>query len=457
MKQQPPEEDLSDQQNTYAIPHSEPAAGTATIEAALAERESPIKHFLKILGPGLITGASDDDPSGIGTYTTAGASLGFATLWTALFTFPLMAVVQYLCAKVGMVSGRGLAGVLKQHYSPWVLYPAVIGLLLANTINAGADIGAIAAAINLLVPIPLVVFIIPISLLILALQIWGSYRLIARIFRWLTLALFAYIGSVFFTHPDALAVLKDTFIPTVHWDNAFLSTLVAILGTTISPYLFFWQGNQEVEEEISKGRTNLQLRKGATDKELTFAAWDVSLGMLLSNLVMYCIILATAATLFKTGKHDVQSATDAAVALRPLAGNAASILLAVGLIGAGFLAVPVLTGSAAYALAEALGWRHGLDKKPAGAKQFYIIIVLATTVGMLLNFIGINPISALFWTAVINGVLAPPLLVLLMLVANNPRVMGERVNGRWLNLGGWITTLVMFAAALALFLTLGRS
>ena len=412
---------------------------------------------MKILGPGLITGASDDDPSGIGTYMAAGASLGFATLWTALFTFPLMAIVQYTCAKVGMVSGRGLAGVLKRHYAPWVVYPAIIGLLLANTINAGADIGAIAAAINLLVPIPAVIFIIPISLLILALQVWGSYRLIAKVFRWLTLALFAYIGSVFFAHPDALAVLKGTFSPVLRWDSMFISTLVAILGTTISPYLFFWQSNQEVEEEISKGRTTLQLRKGATDKELTFAAWDVNIGMLLSNLVMYCIILATAATLFKAGKHDVQSATEAAVALRPLAGNAASLLLAVGLIGAGFLAVPVLTGSAAYALAEALGWRHGLDKRPRGAKQFYIIIVVATIAGMLLNFLGINPITALFWTAVMNGVLAPPLLVLLMLIANNPRIMGERVNSRWLNLGGWITTLVMFAAALALFLTLGHS
>jgi Mn2+/Fe2+ NRAMP family transporter len=289
------------------------------------------------------------------------------------------------------------------------------------------------------------------------LQIWGSYRLIARVFRWLTLALFAYIGSVFFAHPDALTVLKATFIPIVRWDNTFVSTLVAVLGTTISPYLFFWQSDQEVEEDISKGRTDLQQRKGATDKELTFAAWDVNIGMLLSNVVMYCIILAAAATLFQAGKHNIQSATDAAVALRPIAGNGASILLAVGLIGAGFLAVPILTGSAAYALAEALGWRHGLDEKPAKAKQFYIIIAVATIAGMFINFIGINPITALFWSAVINGVLAPPLLVLLMLIANNSRVMGERVNNRWLNLGGWITTLVMFAAAIALILTLGKS
>lgn len=456
MKHQVSDEDSSEQEDIPTIPHAEPIGGTGSLEAALAEGESPIKRLLKVLGPGLITGASDDDPSGIGTYTSAGAFLGFATLWTALLTFPLMAVVQYTCAKVGMVSGRGLAGVLKRHYVPWVVYPAIIGLLLANTINAGADIGAIAAAINLLVPIPAIVFIIPISLLILALQIWGSYRLIARVFRLLTLTLLAYIGSAFFSHPDALAVLKGTFSPVLRWDNTFIATLVAILGTTISPYLFFWQSNQEVEEEISKGRTSLRLRKGTTNKELTFAAWDVSIGMLLSNLVMYCIILATAATLFKAGKHDVQSATEAAVALRPLAGKIASLLLAVGLIGAGFLAVPVLTGSASYALAEALGWEHGQDKKPRRAKQYYIMIVVATIAGMLLNFLGVNPISALFWTAVMNGVLAPPLLVLLMLVANNPKIMGERVNGLWLNLGGWITTLVMFAAAVALFLTLGH-
>jgi NRAMP (natural resistance-associated macrophage protein)-like metal ion transporter len=455
VKHKLPEEDSSEQQDTPTIPRTEPAAGTGSLEAALAERESTIKRFLKVLGPGLITGASDDDPSGIGTYTAAGASLGFATLWTALLTFPLMAVVQYTCAKVGMVSGRGLAGVLRRHYTPWVVYPAIIGLLLANTINAGADIGAIAAAINLLVPVPALVFIVPISLIILALQIWGSYRLIAKVFRWLTLALFAYIGSVFFAHPDALAVLKGTFIPTLQWNSTFIATLVAILGTTISPYLFFWQSSQEVDEEISKGRTNLQQRKGATDKELTFAAWDVNIGMLLSNLVMYCIILATAATLFHAGKHNVQTATDAAVALRPIAGNAASILLAAGLIGSGFLAVPILTGSAAYALAEVLGWRHGFEKKLRGARQFYIIIVVATVVAMLINFIGINPITALFWTAVINGVLAPPLLILLMLVVNNPRIMGARVNNFWLNLGGWLTTLIMFAAALAMFLTLG--
>ena len=299
--------------------------------------------------------------------------------------------------------------------------------------------------------------IVPIALAILALQVWGSYRLIAKVFKWLTLALFAYIGSAFFARPNLGEVLRGTFIPTFRLDATFLTTLVAILGTTISPYLFFWQASEEVEEEISLGRTRLWQRRGATDAELRYAAIDVNTGMLLSNAVMYFIILATAATLFKAGRIDITSATDAAQALRPIAGDAAEILLALGLIGAGFLAVPILTGAGAYALAEAFGWEYGLDKNPGRAKQFYLVIAASTLVGMLLNFLGVNPIDALFWTAVINGFLAPPLLVLIMLVANNARIMGERVNGRWLNALGWATTAAMFAAALALVLTWGKA
>jgi NRAMP (natural resistance-associated macrophage protein)-like metal ion transporter len=439
------------------IPHSEPAGGTGSLEAAIEREPNPVKRFFKVLGPGLVTGASDDDPSGIGTYAVAGASLGYATLWTALLTFPLMAAVQFTCAKVGMVSGMGLARVLRKHYSAAVLYPAVAGLVIANTINAGADIGAIAAAINLLLPVPIIAMIVPVTLIILALQFWCSYRFIARIFKWLTLALFAYIGSAFFAKPDLVSVLKGTFIPTFSVDSAFLSTLVAILGTTISPYLFFWQASQEVEEQVSMGRKTLRQRQGATNAELKYAAWDVNLGMLFSNVVMYFIILATAATLFKAGKHDIQSATDAAQALRPLAGNGAYLLLALGLIGAGFLAVPILTGASAYAVAEALGGRYGFDEKPVRAKLFYAVIAVSTLVGMLINFLGINPISALFWTAVINGFLAPPLLVLIMLIANNKDVMGRRVNGRLANILGWITTAVMFAAALGLVLAWRQS
>jgi len=437
------------------IPHSEPAGGTGSLEAAMMQEKNPVKRFFKVLGPGLITGASDDDPSGIGTYSVAGASLGFATLWTALFSFPLMVAVQLTCARIGMVSGMGLAAVLRRHYSRSLLYLSVSGLVIANTINAGADIGAVAAAINLLIPVPIAAMIVPIGLLIVALQIWGSYRLIAKTFKWLTLALFAYVGSAFFAKPDLVEVLKATFIPRLSFDATFLSMLVAILGTTISPYLFFWQADQEVEEEISFGRITRAQRKGASDAEMKYAAWDVGLGMLFSNVVMYFIILATAATLFKAGKTDIQSATDAAQALKPLAGQGASFLLAVGLIGTGFLAVPILTGSSAYAVTQAFGGRYGFGQKPHRAKLFYGVIAGSTLVGMLINFVGINPIRALFLAAVINGFLAPPLLVVIMLVANNRKVMKDRVNGRWSNILGWTTTVVMFVAAVALVLTWG--
>jgi NRAMP (natural resistance-associated macrophage protein)-like metal ion transporter len=437
----------------HRIPHVPVAAGS--LEAAVARERNPVKSFLKILGPGVVTGASDDDPSGIGTYALAGASLGFSVLWTALVTFPMMTAVQFVCAKVGMVTGMGLAGVVSRHYSKALLYPMVGALVVANTINAGTDIGAIAAALNLLVPIPSAALIVPVVLIILAFQIWGSYRLIAQTFKWLTLALFAYVGSAFYATPALREVLRGTFVPTLTLDARFLTNLVAILGTTISPYLFFWQASHEVEEEISMGRRTLRARQGATKGELKYAGIDVSTGMLFSNVVMYFIILASAATLFKAGRSDIQSATEAAEALRPLAGDAAYVLLALGLIGSGFLAVPILTGSSAYAVAEALGWKHGLDQKPRRAKLFYAMIVGPTLIGMLVNFLGFNPMRALFWTAVINGFLAPPLLVVVMLVANNKAIMGERVNGRPANVVGWVSTLVMFAAAIGLLVTWG--
>jgi NRAMP (natural resistance-associated macrophage protein)-like metal ion transporter len=442
--------------NTPTIPRIEPSPGAQSAAVAAERERNPFIRFIKILGPGLITGASDDDPSGIGTYAVAGASFGFGTLWTALISFPLMASVQFICAKVGMVCGQGLAGVLRRHYPRWLLYPAVIALVVANTINVGADIGAIAAAINLLVPIPIPWLIVPIALAILGLVFFGSYRLIANVFKWLTLALFAYIGAAFFAHPDLGEVLHGTFVPTFSMDAKFLTTLVAILGTTISPYLFFWQSNQAVEEEIAIGRKRLWQRRGASDAELKYAAVDVNTGMFLSNVVMYFIILATAATLFKAGQTDISSAADAAEALRPLAGDAATVLLAVGLIGAGFLAVPILSGSAAYGVAEAFGWRHGLDTRPGRAKEFYGVIAVATLVGMLINFSGINTIDALVWTAVINGFVAPPLMVLIMLISNNRSIMGDRTNSLPINILGWIATAVMFAAAIALMLTWGK-
>jgi NRAMP (natural resistance-associated macrophage protein)-like metal ion transporter len=419
-------------------------------EAELRAENNPLKRFGKMLGPGLVTGASDDDPSGIGTYAQAGAQFGFATLWTTLAMLPMMTAVQFMCAKIGLVTGKGLAGVLREHYPRAVLYPAVIALVLANTLNAGADIGAIAAAINLLVPIPAIIFVIPVSGGLVLLQVFGSYRLIERIFKWLALALLAYIAAALFARPDLGAVVAGSLVPTIRLDAKFVAILVALLGTTISPYLFFWQSSQEVEEEISLGRTHLRRRPAASDFGLRFALIDTIAGMTFSEVVAYFIILATGATLFASGKTDIASATDAAQALRPIAGDASAILLAIGLIGAGVLAVPVLTGSAAYGVAEAFAWRSGLDQKPTRAPQFYGVIIAATAVGMGINFLGINPITALVLSAVLNGIIAAPLLVLVMLISNNRKAMGARTNGRVLNVLGWITTVVMGIAAITL-------
>jgi NRAMP (natural resistance-associated macrophage protein)-like metal ion transporter len=430
----------------------------SSCEPELKRKPNQLKRFLKCLGPGLITGASDDDPSGIGTYAVAGAQLGYAPLWTALVTFPMMAAVQYICARIAMMTGQGIGTVLRKEYPRALLYPVVLGLLIANTINAGADLLAIAAGLNLLVPaVPINAVLVPLAALILGLLVWGSYRLIAGIFKWLSLSLFVYIGAAFLARPDWGEVLRGTFFPHIRVDGVFLATLVALLGTTISPYLFFWQASQEVEEEISRGKKRLWQRRGVTDGELEYAAWDVTTGMLLSNVVMYFIILATAATLHQAGRTDIDSAAEAAEALRPLAGDAATVLMALGLIGTGFLAVPILTGSASYLVCEAAGWKCSLDAKPGRAKKFYLVLTASTLGGLLINFLGVSPMAALFWTAVINGFLAPPLLVVILLIANNNKVMGKRVNGPALNVLGWATAAVMFAAALGLVLTWGQA
>ncbi len=409
-----------------------------------------------LLGPGLITGASDDDPSGIGTYTTAGASLGFAMLWTAILTLPMMAAVQFICAKIGMVSGMGLAGALRKHYPNWLVYSAISLLLIANTITAGVDIGAIAAAINLLIPIPTILLVPLIAVGIVALQVWGSYSFIVRTFKWLTLTLFAYIIAAFLAKPHWGEVLKATFIPTLRFDNQYMTTLLAILGTTITPYLFFWQASQEVEEELQMGRVTLAQREGASDKELKFAEIDIDVGMVFASLVFYFVILASAATLHTSGNTKIETAVEAAQALRPLSSGVASILFALGLIGSGVLAVPVLTSSSAYALCETFKWKSGLSEKLRGATRFYAIIAVSTLVGAIANFLKIPPVTALFWAAVMNGILAPPLLVIIMLVSNNRKVMGARVNGLLTNFIGWATVAVMAAASLGIFLTWGH-
>jgi Mn2+/Fe2+ NRAMP family transporter len=328
-----------------------------------------------------------------------------------------------------------------------------MAVVVANTLNAGADIGAIAAALNLLVPVPAIVYVIPVGLGVVALQLLGSYQLIARVFKWLALALLAYVGAALLTHPDVGSVLAGSLVPTIRLDPAFIGILVALLGTTISPYLFFWKASQEVDEQILMGRRRLWQRKGASRTELRYTLWDTVAGMVFSEIVAYFIILSAGATLFASGQHDVASATEAAQALRPLAGNFATVLFAVGLIGAGVLAVPVLTGSAAYAAAEAFGWRSGLNHRPSAAPEFYAVIAAATVIGMGINFIGLNPITALVIVAVINGMLAAPLVIVMMLVSNDRKVMGERTNGRLLNATGWVTAALISLAAVALIVT----
>jgi NRAMP (natural resistance-associated macrophage protein)-like metal ion transporter len=426
---------------------------TQTTASKISHERNPIKKAAKILGPGFITGASDDDPSGIGTYAVAGATLGLAMLWTALLTFPLMAAVQNICARVGMLSGVGLAGVLRRHYPRPVLYGAVLLLFCANTINVGADLGAVADAVHILTGLKATWLVLPVAVSILALQIFGSYRLIANTFKWLTLALLAYVADALIVRPDLIETLRNTVVPTIQLDRHFLTTLVAVVGTTISPYLFFWQSSEEVEEEMAEGRRSIASRRGATPAEIRYKTLDVNVGMAFSNLVMYFIILATGLTLFRAGQTDIRSSADAAEALRPLAGDLAGLLFATGMIGAGMLGVPILSGSAAYALAEAFGWRWSLTAHWRRAKPFYAVIVLATAIGAAMDFLGIDPIDALFYTAVINGIVAPPLLVVIMLAARDKKVMAGRPIGRLLTVLGWTATMAMFLALAALAYT----
>jgi Mn2+/Fe2+ NRAMP family transporter len=409
--------------------------------------------MLRTLGLGMITGAADDDPSAIGTYASAGAALGPSFLWTAPVTFPMMCAVVYLSAKLGQVSGKGLFHVIKDHYSRWILYPALIGVLIGNTIEAGADIGGMSAAIGVLVPAPMPLIIIPVTLAIFALQVWGSYTLIRNVFRWLALTLLAYVGAAILAKPDLYEVIKGTFVPAIRFDQQFLSLLVAVIGTTLSAYLYTWQSNQEVEEEIAMGRRRLVDRKGATNKELRDTRTDVIAGMFFSNVVMYFIVLSTASTLFKTGPRDISTAAQAAEALKPLAGDAASVLFALGVIGVGFLAVPVMTTGAAYDLSQVMGWKHSLHAKPSEAKKFYVAIGVFTTIAMCLNFLGFNPMKALVYSGIVQGFSTPPLLLLIMLMTNNRKIMGDRVNSRGMNILGWITTVAIFAATAGLVAT----
>lgn len=410
-----------------------------------------VRALLKALGPGIITGAADDDPSGIATYSIAGAQLGTKLLWTALLTWPLLAAVQMMCARIGKVTGQGLAANLQQRFPKWLLLAFVIALLVANTINIGADLAGMADAASMLSGINSHWFVVAFAILISWATIRLQYHQIANVLKWLVLVLFAYPVTAFMVGANWGQVLRDTLIPSVPHTSNEWATLVAILGTTISPYLFFWQASEEVEEEKSAGQSTLAKRRGATTEELDLRNIDVGVGAFFSNTVMFFIILTTAITLNRHGITDIETSRQAAEALRPFAGNFATTVFTLGIVGVGFLAIPTLAGSAAYAFAETLGWRQGLNKKLRQARWFYALILVSTGVGVALDFIGINPVKALYWTAVINGLLAPFLMVAILIVAADKKLMQGQPSSRL----GWIvvaiTTVAMFVAGLAMF------
>ena len=413
------------------------------------QKQNRLELFFEDLGPGLITGCADDDPSGIGTYSISGAAFGYASLWTALISFPLMVAVQLMCGRLGLVTGRGLAGVIRRRYSKWVLWFACSLLIFANVVNIAADLGGMGDATQMVTGIDALIWTPLFTAAIVGFLFWSSYRRIARMFKWLTLVLLAYVVAAFFVKIDWREALLATFHPRIIWSREYLQVLVGVLGTTISPYLFFWQASQEVEEEHSNGGARVP-RTAAATKALRRMRIDVITGMFASNFVMYFIILTTAATLHAHGTTNIQTAKQAAEALRPVAGNAAYLLFTLGLIGTGMLGVPVLAGSCAYAISEAAAWRGSLARKPKNAKKFYAVLGLAMALGLLIDYAGLDPVKMLFWSAVTNGVLAPPLIFLILLLTRDRQVMGDRINSVPLQCCGWTAFALMTAAAVAL-------
>ena len=449
---EPPEADLRKKDVREEEPASGgPSAGISSIKEA---RRGGLVGVLQLLGPGLITGASDDDPSGIGTYSQVGSQFGYGMLWTALFTFPLMAAIQELCGRIALQTGVGLGISLRRKFPTALVGVCIAALLIANTINLGADLGAVAAGGSLLTKslIPTIWLIGPVAVLILFFQFFLSYRTIFKVFKWLCLALFAYVITGLIAHPSLLTVLAATFIPHLELSKDFLVGLVAVLGTTISPYLFFWQASAEIDQMRAAGQMTEAERRGVKLSELNAARLDILIGMAFSQVVMYFIILTSAAVLHAHGKTNIQTANDAAQALAPFLGPFAFVAFALGLIGTGLLAIPILSGSAAYALKEFMGWKGALSTKPVYRPTFYGIIAAATLVGVGMNFVHVDTIKALFYSAMINGLVAPPLMVLIVLLGSDRKVMKSKVSGGLSKTLTWIGTAAMTAAAVALVL-----
>jgi NRAMP (natural resistance-associated macrophage protein)-like metal ion transporter len=421
--------------------------------AAPLKPRNAVLRFLAVLGPGLVTGAADDDPSGIATYSQVGAQFGYAMGWTMLFSYPLMVAIQEIAARIGSTTGHGIASNLRRHYPRWLLDIVVIALLIANTINLGADIAAMGDAASLLLPGPMQLWAVVITVLSVSAEAWLSYARYAAILKWATLALFAYVATVIVAHVDWSAALIGAVLPRLTFGGAAATALVAVLGTTISPYLFFWQSSQEVEELARRHRKALCIAPRSAGAELRRIRWDTLVGMGFSNVIALFIIVAVAATLHAHGIHNVNTSVQAAQALAPIAGRFASVVFAVGIIGTGLLALPVLAGSGAYAVCEAFRWNIGLDRKPKAARAFYGVIAGATFIGVILAFSPIDPMKALYWTAVVNGVLATPLMAVMMLISSNPRIMGRLAISWRLRVVGWLATAAMAAASIGLFVT----
>jgi NRAMP (natural resistance-associated macrophage protein)-like metal ion transporter len=418
-------------------------------------------RFLTLLGPGLTTGAADDDPSGIATYSQTGAQFGYGQLWTALYMLPFMAAVQEACARIGLVTGKGIAAVVKDHYSKRVLYTVVSLVVIANTINIGADIGAMASAAELLVPVPFVVLTLVFTATILILEIFTNYKVYSKILKWLALALLAYPITAFIVHQPWGTVLKATVVPHVEFTFAFLFIITGVLGTTISPYMFFWEASQEVEEQKEK-HPNHNGKPIVTKNLIHRMRLDNNTGMIISEITTWCILLVGATVLHQSGVKDIKTAADAAKALEPLvhsfpnAGFLAKLIFSIGIIGLGLLAVPVLSGSAAYAVSEAFDWDASLNLKLTHAHGFYGVITIATMIGLIINFVGIDPVRALVYAAVLNGVAAVPLLFLIIKISRNKEIMGENKSGTLSSFLLWFTFIAMGAAAVAMFFTIGR-
>jgi NRAMP (natural resistance-associated macrophage protein)-like metal ion transporter len=411
-------------------------------------------RLLRLLGPGLITGASDDDPSGIATYSQAGAQFSYALTWSMLFTYPLMSAVQMISARVGRTTGNGLAGNLRRHYPNWLLQGIVLLLLIANTINIGADLGAMADATRLVIGGPVHLYVLVFGAIAIALQVFLQYTRYVAVLKWLAVVLFAYVVTLFMVEVPWGEALTRLVVPAITWNKDYITTIVAVFGTTISPYLFFWQASQEAEDvrEIPRRRP-LVKAPGQGPAALERIELDTLAGMAISNLVALAIMITTAATLNSHGITDIETSAQAAEALRPIAGSAAEMIFAFGIIGTGLLAVPVLAGSAAYAIGEARKWPVGLARQPMGAKAFYATVVTATLLGMILDFTPVNPIKALYWSAVINGIVAVPVMAIMMLVSAKREVMGEFTVMGWLKGLGWIATAVMALAVVAMLVT----